>query len=537
MRIIGRTNDEKFRYQIHEITAEFFKPESIEFYLKDETCRDRENCEEPDLSEFDSGKSGAEGFDPESADLIIEADIQTLENDFKFKVILKFKDAPKYENVCFMTDVPEFLNNGELPLINKGRRALKALLYDVYCKTTGKSLPWGNMTGVRPVKAVNILFKAGFSREEIFRELCEKYRVSRDKAKLVLSVAENQNEMLKSFDPEGISIYIGIPFCSTRCLYCSFTSNPIKKYGSKVDEYIRTLIEEMEMTAELLKNTAYKIKSVYIGGGTPTSVNAEQLDKLLKAVYQVWGYKFANGLPLESGNVFSEFCVEAGRPDSISAEKLEVLKNNKVTRICINPQTLNDETLDIIGRKHSADEFFKTFELSRKLGFSNINVDIIAGLPGENFEMFKNTLDKVIKLDPENITVHTMSLKRASDLNRDKGEYAMTPGEVMEKMISCAYERITFHGLKPFYMYRQKNMLGNLENVSYSREGFESYYNVHIMEEDQTVLAFGAGGVTKVVCGDRIERFFNIKDVDEYIKRKEETKDKKREFICRKWGN
>ena len=555
MKIIGIVSDERFRYQLHEMTVEFFKPESIEIQvggLPHLACNDEET-DQNDEEDILLRDSDDRIICPDGYDLIIKVDIEELEEDFRFSVELKGKKdsslaaqnnvgvaqndsyAVRTDNkmicqfdngtdgcavCCLMTELPVFLSNKELPVLNRGRKALRALLYDIFCEISGKSLPWGSMIGVRPAKTVNMLFEEGYSEEEIFQELTQKYHASQEKSELAINVAKNQSRMLAQTDKNEISIYIGIPFCPTRCLYCSFTSNPIKKYENLVDEYIDVLIEEMEATKGIVKDKEYKIKSVYIGGGTPTSISAEQLDKLLDAVDRIWGQSH-----------MLEFCVEAGRPDSITRKKLEVLKKYNVTRICINPQTLNNETLERIGRRHTAETFFKAFELSREIGFDNINIDVIAGLPGEDFLMFKNTLDGVLELEPENITVHTMSLKRASDLNRDKDEYIMTAAEEVNKMVSYAYKNIVSCGLSPSYMYRQKNMLGNLENVSYSKEGYNSYYNIHIMEEDMNILAFGAGGATKIVDEVKIERFFNAKDVEGYIKRKDEIVDKKKKFI------
>lgn len=492
--IIVFISDERFRYHTHEILSAFFPAENI-VYLN-------ENILSP-------------------AGWYMSLYVQESADDFNFTAEIFFDGDIKGKYIFKATESAFFRDPEGATLLIRSRKALKAKLYDIFSYIKNKQLPWGNVTGIRPAKMVNSLYSLGMSDREVFSELIEKYKVNDKKARLVMNVARTQREILKDAGRRNISLYIGIPFCPTRCLYCSFTSNPINKYRSIVGEYIDTLIYEMKSTEELLGSGDISIESIYIGGGTPTSLTPEYLDILLGTVRSIWG-KYG---------IAKEFCVEAGRPDSIDIEKLKILKKYGITRISVNPQTLNDETLELIGRKHTSEQFFKAFYQARNEGFDNINVDMIAGLPGESFEMFKHTLEGILSLSPENLTVHTMSIKRASDLKKYSGNYVLTDGDVVEKMVEEAYDALTLSGYDPFYMYRQKNMLGNLENVSYTKPGFESYYNVHIMEEDQTILAFGAGAVSKFVLDGVIERAFNVKNVEEYIKRKEEMIDRKRIFV------
>ena len=399
----------------------------------------------------------------------------------------------------------------------------KELVRDLYCRIsefTGYRSPWGCLTGVRPTKIVNQLLAAGRSRSEVRDELTGFYCARPVKAKLALTTAANQKAFLaeQAADPSRIGIYIGIPFCPTRCVYCSFTSNSIEKYRGRVDEYLRLLRAEMEAVADLVREQSLKLESVYIGGGTPTSLSEPQFARLIDDAAELFTSRSA---------YLREFSVEAGRPDSITAGKLAAMRAAGVNRISINPQTMNDATLELIGRRHTAADTLRAFELARAQGFDNINADIICGLPGENFGMFSHTLDVLETLAPESVTVHTLSVKRAADLKRDSRRELLR-SNVTGRMVGSACRRLTTRGLRPYYMYRQKNMLGNHENVSYCLPGHESPYNIHIMEEDQTILALGAGGVSKRVTPGVIRRAFNVKSVEEYLARSTEMAARKR---------
>lgn len=399
---------------------------------------------------------------------------------------------------------------------------VKRLVYEMLSEYTGKELPWGMLTGIRPGKLVHEMLENGYGKEDVLAELRGYYRVSREKADLLCSVAEVEREILDRTDPGMVSIYIGIPFCPTRCLYCSFTSNPIDKYAGAVKKYLEALRTEMAGVHRIIKDRAFKIQSVYIGGGTPTAIDAASLKELLEIIGEHFDVK----------NV-EEYTLEAGRPDSIDEDKLRVAKQGMVGRISINPQTMNDETLRLIGRCHTSADIINAFKLARKTGLNNINMDVIVGLPGEDMSMFENTLREIQKLGPESLTVHTMAVKRASRLNEEKERFQLTGEAEVSLMIEAARKCAAAMGMHPYYLYRQKNMLGHLENIGYCKPGFEGIYNVQIMEERQTIIALGAGAVTKVVYPEenRIERAFNVKNVDEYISRVHEMVERKKVLL------
>ena len=393
------------------------------------------------------------------------------------------------------------------------RYALRVAVYRCLMQVRPIKAPWGVLTGVRPAKIVWNMWDMGFSDKEICEALSRDYLVTDEKIRLAMTVAKSERGIVEKGIGK-IGIYIGIPFCPTRCLYCSFTSYPLDKYRGKVDAYLDALEKELAFMAPTLAKKT--VESIYIGGGTPTSLNEKQLDRLLCMVEKYIG---AN----------EEFTVEAGRPDTVTAEKLRLLKEHNVGRISINPQTLNDETLVLIGRRHTVDEFYRAFELARQMGHDHINTDIILGLPGETEEHVKRTMDGLKKLSPESITVHTLAVKRASRLKETLEQYDMTDFERMENMIHITAAETAEMGLHPYYMYRQKNMIGNFENVGYCKPNCACIYNVAIMEERQSIIAFGAGGSTKTVSpdGERIERIFNVKSVDDYITRIDEMLERK----------
>ncbi|MBR4720963.1 MAG: coproporphyrinogen dehydrogenase HemZ [Clostridia bacterium] len=379
------------------------------------------------------------------------------------------------------------------------------------------TLPWGVLSGIRPAKYVRELKEEGLGDAEIKKILTEIFGVSEEKYKLCKKVAENEEKILENVKNDSVSIYIGIPFCPSRCLYCSFVSTDVKISGKYMDEFCDLLAREIEKTGEILKDLSLSVQNIYIGGGTPTTLSENQLKKILNAI----------NTNIDTKTV-QEFTAEAGRPDTITEGKLDVLKDFGVNRISINPQTLNQKTLDLIGRKHSTDDFYRAFSLAKDAGFSVINTDLIAGLPDETFEMFKKSIDKVTELDPENITVHSMCIKRASALNFSKMQ--LSNAETVEKMLSYTEKVMEKCGKEPYYMYRQKNISGNLENVGYSKKEHFSKYNINIMEEVQTIIGLGGGGVSKIVKGDRIERIANFKEPYEYIKRFDEILLKKEEI-------
>lgn len=402
------------------------------------------------------------------------------------------------------------------------KREVKRQIYICLSNHLKRELPWGTLTGIRPAKIVHELMQQGHSKEKILFILRDYYKVSPEKADLVYEVAENEKTILERAIGNTVGLYIGIPFCPSRCLYCSFTSNPIGRCIKLVKPYLEALKTEIEGTAQILKSKGYKIQSLYIGGGTPTAIDAESLKTFLTMVEQ--------GFDLRE---LEEYTLEAGRPDSLDLDKFRVIKNSRVDRISINPQTMNDETLRLIGRDHSAQDIVEAFTLARQTGFNNINMDLIIGLPGETADMFKHTLDEIRKLDPESLTVHSMAVKRASRLNENKESFSFTEAEEAVKMVDMALECARSMEMRPYYLYRQKNMVGNLENIGYCRPGSESVYNVQIMEEKQTIVALGAGAITKVVFPEenRIERAANMKSVEDYIRRIDEMVERKRALL------
>ena len=373
--------------------------------------------------------------------------------------------------------------------------------------------PWGILTGIRPAKIVTKLLDEGMSDDEVISYFINECGTTYEKASLALEAARALRPIRDDRYRDGVSIYIGIPFCPSRCLYCSFVTNGTKQAAALMPEYIEALKKEIKYTADIISHNGTPVETVYIGGGTPTTLTPQLLEEMIDCLYDSCDL-----------SKMKEFTVEAGRPDTITEEKLKVLKKYNVDRISINPQSMNDSTLKIIGRAHSADDIREAMKMARHCGFDNINMDVIAGLPGEDMEMFKYTLSEVEKLESEDTTVHTMSIKRSSRLNEYLDEYDLAKGELVAEMVSYARKYLAEGGKFPYYMYRQKNQLGNLENVGYSKPGFESLYNLYIMEEIQTIISLGCGGVTKTVDleTNRIERIFNVKEAKDYIERLDE---------------
>ncbi len=393
------------------------------------------------------------------------------------------------------------------------KREIKRGIYSLLSKALGKKLPWGILTGIRPAKIVHELMEQEFSKSEMIDLLENYYFLSPEKAKLLHEVAVVEKNVLEASRPDFVSIYVGIPFCLSRCLYCSFTSYSSSKYSNYIGKYLEALKYELASIGDMIKARGMKVQSIYIGGGTPTAVSAADLERLLASVEGCFDLSW-----------LQEFTVEAGRPDSIDAEKLAVIRNSAADRISINPQTMNDDTLRRIGRNHTSRDLVNAYELARTMGFGNINMDVIVGLPGEDIRIFEETLKRVRELSPESMTVHTMAVKRASRLKEEIAGYQLASEAEAAGMIGLAREYADLMGMHPYYLYRQKNMLGNFENIGYCKPGSESTYNVQIMEEKQSILAAGAGAISKVVylAENRIERAFNVKGVEEYIDRIDE---------------
>lgn len=402
----------------------------------------------------------------------------------------------------------------------EGKNLFKGRLYQSLSEYTGKFLPWGNLTGIRPTKIAMGMLSAGKNQEEIARFMEETHFVSREKTKLSIEIADRERKLLAPLQgKEGYSLYIGIPFCPTTCLYCSFTSYPICAYEKLVDRYIECLCKEMDYVSEIYRGKT--VDSVYIGGGTPTTLSAERLERMLSHLEKNFDL-----------SKLLEFTVEAGRADSITRDKLAVLKNHGISRISINPQTMKEETLKLIGRRHTVEQVKEAFFLAREMGFDNINMDLILGLPGESAEDVARTVSEIEKLNPDSLTVHSLAVKRASKLRQWITENGMEDLHNTEETMAVAAKGAKAMDMHPYYLYRQKNMTGNLENVGYAREGKYGIYNILIMEEVQTIVALGAGSITKrVYPGGRIERCENVKDVGGYIERIEEMIERKQMLL------
>lgn len=387
---------------------------------------------------------------------------------------------------------------------------VKRELYQRLSAHEKRTLPWGTLTGIRPTK----LAMQGIDFKKVFL-------TGDEKIKLCFETAEREKRVLDKTDPDnGWSLYVGIPFCPTRCLYCSFTAYPISLWKDKKQNYINALCREIRAVSEMMQSR--KLQTVYMGGGTPTSLEADELTQIISTIRE-----------FNDMSHLLELTVEAGRPDSITADKLKALKECGVTRISVNPQSMNQKTLDLIGRRHTVDDVKEKFRLARKLGFDNINMDIIIGLPGEDVQDVAHTMDELESLGPDDITVHSLALKRAARLSEEKDRYETVSSDAISQMIRLTKERCEKMNLTPYYLYRQKNMAGNFENVGYAHDGKEGIYNILIMEEKQTIIGCGAGTTTKIPINggaDGVKRIENVKDPQVYIDRIDEMIARKREI-------
>ena len=424
----------------------------------------------------------------------------------------------------------------------KGRAcktALKHLLYELLSELTGRTLPWGELIGVRPTKIAMQQLLVG---EDAAQYLMREHLVSKEKACLAAEIAQREREILSGIHYEnGYSLYVGIPFCPTTCLYCSFPSYSIAGFADQVEAYLSALEKEIAETAKLMRQQGQILDTIYIGGGTPTTLTPEQSDRLLSCIEEY----FLSGEGA-MGHGLQEFTVEAGRPDSITKKKLKVLKGHGVSRISVNPQTMKDETLRMIGRRHSVQDVRDAFYLARETGFDNINMDLILGLPEETEEDVERTIAAVEELSPDSLTVHSLALKRGSRMQEWIAQNGWTSIRNTDKAMHIAAEGAARMGMEPYYLYRQKNMSGNFENVGYARPGTAprwpgkaGLYNILIMEEKQSILALGAGSISKRVIpdesqpsGSRIARTDNAKDIATYISRIDEMIDRKRALYC-----
>lgn len=391
-------------------------------------------------------------------------------------------------------------------------------LFNCFVEATDYRPEWGLLTGVRPVKLyMRMLETVGFEKTE--RYFKERLFVSDEKLTLCRETAEPEHKITSDNSRASFSLYVSVPFCPSRCSYCSFVSHSVDKAGKLIDDYVSLLCEELKSDAEIVEMLSLKPRTIYIGGGTPVALSAEQLDTVMSVIKA--NFKLDD---------LCEYTVEAGRPDAITEAKLQAIKNGGATRISVNPQTMNDEVLSVIGRKHTAEQTIDAFNAARKAGFDNINMDLIAGLPTDTLNSFKSTLDTLLKLDPESITVHALSIKRAANIATSNLKIEAEAGKIAADMVRYANTTLKAAGILPYYMYRQSKTLGNLENVGYAKKGYEGLYNVYIMDETHTILACGASAVTKLrePGGNCIERIFNFKYPYEYISRFSEMLDRKK---------
>lgn len=404
---------------------------------------------------------------------------------------------------------------------NDHARNMELAVFGVLTEILSIRPKWGVLTGIRPVKLAMQLHDMGLSEEEIRKKLKEERLVSDEKLDLLLTTMEHELEIRASSRPNSVSLYISIPFCPSRCSYCTFTSHSVEKAAKLIPQYVELLCGELKDIAVLIDEIGLHLETVYMGGGTPTVLTAKQLDRVLSTVNESFDMTGVR-----------ELTVEAGRPDTITAEKLAVLKKNGVGRISINPQTMDDEVLAAIGRKHTAEDVKNAFALAKTFGFDSINMDLISGLPGDNMEKFRKTIAEVIAMNPDNITLHTLTVKHGANLApMAQSVFAATA----DAMNEYAYDEFAKAGYFPYYLYRQKGTVDNLENVGFCKPGKEGIYNIFIMDETHTILSAGAGGVTKMKApyDKKIERIFNFKYPYEYIERFElmnERKEQVRNF-------
>lgn len=397
---------------------------------------------------------------------------------------------------------------------------LSLLLYDTLTELTGYSMPWGILYGVRPARLMHsTVDKYGIdeARQKFLHD-----RVNIDKINLALSVMQKENEIIALSKRNSFSLYVSIPFCPSRCSYCSFVSHSIAKAKDLIEPYVQLLCKEIEIAGKTAKDLSLNLESIYFGGGTPTTLNENQLERILKAVED--NFDLSN---------LREYTVEAGRPDTVNRAKLDTLLCHNVSRISINPQTFSDEVLRNIGRKHTVKQTEDAYNLARQMGFNNINMDFIAGLSGDTYTSFKNSIDKVVDFAPQSITVHNLSLKSGAYLCTENEFFDLSSRNLTSDMIDYSFKTLTKNGYNPYYMYRQSKSLGNLENVGYSKPGFECLYNVFMMDETHTVIAVGAGAVTKLKNYDtsHISRIYNYKYPYEYINNFDEVINRKQGII------
>ncbi|MDR1565362.1 MAG: coproporphyrinogen dehydrogenase HemZ [Oscillospiraceae bacterium] len=480
-----------FAYEIESLCRMFFPAEDI--CVLEETSPSDTQLEEFYLSVT------IEELAEEAA---ISLQVSHLAEEYKASCAVP-KNSPNFEHECVISAAVE--------------------LYRIFESITGFAPKWGVLTGVRPVKLMRTMAEQ-LGEGDAGRIFQEKYLVSKAKTELALKTLAPEQQIIAASNNKSYSLYIAIPFCPSRCSYCSFVSQSITNSNAKklVEPYLENLFKELAHTAKIAQELGLKLETVYIGGGTPTVLSAEQLKRLLAVVNACF-----------ETSTLREFTVEAGRPDTITLDKLEAIKAGGVGRISVNPQSFNNAVLQVIGRKHSAEEAITALELAKSVGFTNINTDLIAGLPQDTLESFRHSIDTAISLNPESITVHTLAIKRASGLVYSNQAEYNAEGIMVADMLDYSGEKLTAAGYLPYYLYRQSKTLGNLENVGWSKQGFEGFYNVYIMDETHTILACGAGATSKLkqAQGTRIERIFNYKYPYEYNSRFDEILNRKGKVI------
>lgn len=480
-------NRPSFEYDIHSLVKSFFPREDVQIHVQD-----------------------------------------TFTEDTALRISVKFTDETV--SICLMEQGEE--KESGASVINYAERKetknrLKRQLYQLLCAYTGQTLPWGTLTGIRPAKIAMGLIEQGMSNVETAEYMRNTYLASKEKVALSVMIANRERYVLRNIDyKDGYSLYVGIPFCPSICLYCSFSSYPLERWRKRVDQYLDALCKELDYVADRFRDK--KLNTVYIGGGTPTTLEPYQLDRLLTRIQSKFDTEH-----------LQEFTVEAGRPDSITREKLQVLLDHGIDRISINPQTMNQKTLEIIGRRHTVDQVKEAFTLARSMGFAHINMDLIVGLPGESYDDVEHTMKELEAMAPDSVTVHSLAIKRAARLSLFKDKYEEMGLENNMQIMDMTARYCAEMGLSPYYLYRQKNMAGNFENVGYAQPEKSGIYNILIMEEKQTIVACGAGASTKRVWNEqnpdgsyRIERCENIKDVALYIEKIDEMIQRKEELFA-----
>ena len=505
--IVANLKVDKYKYDIHSLIKAFYPAQDIKMIVEGE----------PE-DHSDQGQ--------------IEIDIDNNEENgvLSMRIIHPDKDIASMDIKCLKGNFGDnntdgFMSDGQEQL-QTPKNAMKQLIYLMLSKETDTELPWGTLTGIRPTKIAMKVIENGGSADDVRKYMKDTYFTSDEKIDVSIQIAQREKKILDSIDYKGgYSLYIGIPFCPTTCMYCSFTSFPIGLWKNKVDDYIECLKKEIDYVASDFKDK--KLCSLYIGGGTPTTLEPDQMERLL-------GY-VEDRLDL---SYLKELTVESGRPDSITRDKLKAMKKHGVNRISVNPQTMRNETLKFIGRCHTVEQFIDAFHMAREEGFDNINMDIILGLPGEGLDDIRYTMEEIEKLGPDDLTVHSLALKRGSRLYEQMKLKGVVETTNTDEMMKVASEGAYRMGLSPYYLYRQKNMTGNFENTGYARDDKAGIYNMLIMEDLHSIVALGTGTVTKRIYTDengestgRIERCDNVKDVGLYMEKIDEMIERKKRLF------